>query len=137
MFTLLTLSAVSVLHAISAAEMRKSDSLSSPETCALLDRLTSGGFIRLTPGKAYGYLTSYSLVLPLEHISLLSLLESLGESLNNVHYIDSNFYLHYGLAARKLGVISQVTRTCLSEINVSEISVPQAASAPPSPSPPQ
>lgn len=125
MFTSQTLSAISILHAISIAELGKPDLFTSPDTCALLDRLASGGFIRLMSGHPCGYLTSYSLVRPLQGISLLNLLDALGESLNNVHYIDSNFYEHYGLAARKLGVITQITRTCLSEINVSEIPIPQ------------
>lgn len=124
MFTSLTLSAVSVLHAIQFSEIRKLNSLSPSDTCTVLGCLSSGGFIRLMPGKPCNDLTSYSLVRPLEEISLLSLLEALGENLDSVHYLDSAFYTHYGLAARKLGVINQVTRTCLSQINVSEISLP-------------
>ena len=124
MFTSLTLSAVSVLRAINIAEKRTFNSLSLVETCALLNRLTSGGFIRLMPGKPCDDLTSYCLVRPLEEISLLSLLDALDDNLKSVHYIDSSFYTHYGLTARKLGIINQVTRTYLSEIHVSEISLP-------------
>lgn len=128
MFTSLTLSAVAILHAISMVEFEKpphSQPLSSPETCVLLDRLTSGGLIHLISDKPRGYLMSYRLAQPLGKITLLSLLDAIGESLNNVHVVDSNFYSNYGLAARKLGVINQVTRTCLSEINVSDIPVRQ------------
>lgn len=123
MFTTLTMSAVSILHAINIAEERKLDSLSPLETRTLLDRLTSGGFIRLMPGKPCDDLTSYYLVRPLEVVTMLSLLDTLGEGLNSVHYLDSDFYVYYGLAARKLGIINQVTRTCLSEISISEISL--------------
>lgn len=126
MLTKLTQTALVVLYDIDCKTFFSCpDSYGLPAAglAELLAQLEQGGLIALP---ADGFPTDrspYVLTRPVTHISLLDVLEATGEHLNCNHTAYEDFYARHGVVARKLGVINQVTRTCLSEINISEISV--------------
>lgn len=126
MLTQLTQTALVVLYDIdyqTIPSCPESYALTSSQLAELLARLEQAGLITLLADGMQGNLRSYTLTRPATQISLLDVLEATGEHLNCNHTTCEDFYSRYGAVARKLGVINQVTRTCLSEINVSEISV--------------
>lgn len=123
MLTSLTQAAIAVLADI---ENGKTDSRTAQYALLthmlshLLSQLEFAGLIRLLPDQSRGVLTSYQLTRPSSKISLLDLLQAIGEHLNCNTPISEACYAYYGNAARKLGVINQVTRSCLSEIRLSD-----------------
>lgn len=124
MLTLLTQTTLAILNDISCSEP---SSRSLPQTLfshslsELLDKLEQGELITLFAGKERGQLISYQLARPLSEISLLDVLEATGEHLNCNHVASDEMYQRYGLVARKLGVINQLTRSYLSDIKVVDL----------------
>lgn len=125
MLTNLTQTALGVLNDISFGETVSEvrpytlcPSLSLPD---LLGKLESAGLIRLVPGQKRGKTRSYKLSRPATAITLLDVLEATGEHLNCNHETCEELYQHYGYAARKLGIINQMTRTYLTEIKLADL----------------
>ena len=54
-------------------------------------------------------------------ISLLDILEATGEHLNCNRPITEQFYVQYGRAAQKLGIINQIARIYLKEITLTDL----------------
>lgn len=94
------------------------DGLSSNcPTPELLSKLESNGLIRRFSDTRGPYV----LCKPLYSITLLEILEATGEHLDCNHQISEDFYIHYGVAAQKLGIINQMTRSYLSAIKIIDI----------------
>ena len=89
----------------------------------LLLKLEEGGLIQLKEGKDHKSLSSlsYKLSRPSIEISLLDILEATGEHLNCNRPTNEEFYMRYGKAAIKLGVVNHITRTCLKEIKLFDL----------------
>ena len=64
---------------------------------------------------------SYCLACEYHRITLLSILEALGEGIYFNHPSDESFYSRYGVTARKLGIVNQMTRSYLTAISIAEI----------------
>lgn len=87
----------------------------------LINKLVDGELIRLLPGRAPDSVYSYELVRPLHSISLLKLLEATDEHLNCNHPTREEFYIRFGKAAQRLGVVNHMTRLYLDEISLAEL----------------
>lgn len=125
MLTHLTQTAIGVLYDISFGEITSEvrpytlcPSLSLPD---LLNKLESAGIIRLIPGQKRGKPRSYRLTRPATAITLLDVLQATGEHLDCNHDTCEELYQRYGHAARKLGIINQMTRTYLTEIKLADL----------------
>lgn len=122
MLTQATLTCISLLRAISVnGNGYSDDSPFESESAGLIDKLVSGGLVRLLPGRAPGSICSYELTRPLYRISLLELLEATGEHLNCNHPTREEFYGRFGKAAQKLGVVNHMTRLYLNDISLVEL----------------
>ena len=140
MLTQLTQTAIAVLNDIADGGRfgHLSDMGIAPETLAtLLSKLERGGLIRRksvtasgsgstpsinsTPALASILAASYELCRPYLEITLLQILESIGEHLNCNYPTKEEFYNRYGRAAARLGVVNQMTRTYLAEIKLSDL----------------
>ena len=124
MITPKTQAAIAILNDIYAGEgTTRTDkySLSEENKCDLLSKLTTAGIIRLTdlenPQDMQAYRPSRKSI----DISLLDILEATGEHLNCNHPTTEEFYMHYGNAAQKLGIVNQITRTYLKEIKLFDL----------------
>lgn len=120
MLTQTTLNAISVLQEISSRGISiKADS----STLSLLQRLEAGGMIRRlsVSTSVVTDFSDYELTRPLAKISLLDLLEAIDEHLNCNKADCEHMYNRYCFAAKKLGVINQMTRLYLSEIPLTEL----------------
>lgn len=124
MLTPLTQTALAVLNDISCGEAspRNKQCAFSPNTLAdVLSKLELYGLIRLLPGKSRENILSYELTCPPDKITLLNVLEAIGEHLNCNHEVYEEMYYRYGIAARKLGVINRMTRLYLAEIKLTDL----------------
>lgn len=125
MLTNLTQTAIGVLYDISfgeiTTEVRPYTLCPSHSLSDLLDLLESAGLIRLVAGQKRGKPRSYRLTRPATAITLLNVLEATGEHLDCNHDTCEELYQHYGYAARKLGIINQMTRTYLAEIKLADL----------------
>lgn len=124
MLTPLTQTALAVLNDIAYGDSFLHASVYAPCACnlsALLCQLQSAGLIRLLAHKEPGCIASYELTRAAIDISLLDVLEATDEHLNCNHETREEMYAHYGYAARKLGIVNQITRTYLSEIKLTEL----------------
>lgn len=95
--------------------------LSEEEKHFLLSELVTAGIIRLVDLEKPQDIQSYSLNRKAMDISLLDILEATGEHLNCNHPTTENFYMKYGNAAKKLGIVNQITRTYLKEIKLFDL----------------
>lgn len=95
--------------------------LTSGQIHDMLHRLETGGLIRLCQGAERGLPSSYELTDNLSDITLLKLLTVLDEHLDCNHTASEYMYLRFGIAARKLGVLSEVIRTYLSNIKLTDL----------------
>lgn len=66
-------------------------------------------------------LSCYELTRPSYKISLLNILEAIGEHLNCNHPTYEEMYMHCRNAANKLGIINHMTRLYLSEIPLTDL----------------
>lgn len=124
MITPKTQAAIAVLNDIYAGEstvLTDECHLSEEERCVLLFKLTAAGLIRLSDHESPQNLLSYRLTRRPSEITLLDILEATGEHLNCNHPTTEYFYIRYGKAAQKLGVVNQITRTYLQDITLSEL----------------
>ena len=87
----------------------------------LLPQLTNAGLIILkdaeNPLETQSYIPARNAV----EISLLDILEATGEHLNCNRPITEQFYVQYGRAAQKLGIINQIARIYLKEITLTDL----------------
>lgn len=123
MLTQVTLTSIALLREIS---MHKDHFLGGnpfegEEPVELINKLVSGGLLRLLPGGDADSIYSYELTRPLHQISLLDLLEATGEHLNCNHPTREEFYSRFGRAALRLGVVNHMTRLYLNDISLVEL----------------
>lgn len=124
MITSKTQAAIAVLNHIYAG---KSDAC--PERCVLTDekkrtllsQLSSAGLIILKANENPASIQSYTLAHRPGEISLLNILEAIGEHLNCNSPVTEEFYMRYGKVAQKLGVVNRITRIYLKEITLSDL----------------
>ena len=125
MITLKTQAAIAVLDDIYTGEEPTPHTskygLSEEDRYALLSKLTTAGIIRLVDLEKPQDVQSYSPARESIDVSLLDILEATGEHLNCNHPTTEEFYLRYGNAAKKLGVVNQITRTYLKEIKLFDL----------------
>lgn len=124
MITLKAQAAIAVLNDIYAGEdfiFTDERVLSEEERYILLQKLCAAGLIKLSDSCDPRQVGSYAPVRKSSEISLLNILEAIGEHLNCNHPTTENFYIHYGRAAQKLGIINHMTRVYLDEIKLSDL----------------
>ena len=124
MITPKTQAAIAVLNHIYAGEEDLCPDrygLAEEERRVLLSQLTDAGLITPTdrgnPKKEPSYIPARKA----GEVSLLDILEATGEHLNCNHSTTEKFYMRYGKAAQKLGVVNQMTRTYLKEIKLYDL----------------
>lgn len=124
MITLKTQAAIAVLDDIYTGEKTTRTnkySLSEEDRCTLLSKLTAAGIIQLVdlakPQEIHSYIPTRKSM----DVSLLDILEATGEHLNCNHPTTEIFYSKYGNAAKKLGIVNQITRTYLKEIKLFDL----------------
>lgn len=122
MLTKCTQTAIAVLHDISFGDALHTVNFPSSREVwtELFDNLVSKRLIRCLPGQDKELLSSYELCRPLYEISLLDVLEAIGEPINCTRPTSEEFYLHNYLVAQKVGVLNRVARMFLSEIKISD-----------------
>ena len=129
MLTLRTKLALAVLHDIQYKDYQLSTSLnpSPSEVTYLLQKLSKGRLIALIENRPDNQPDSrpesYRLACAYHQITLLSILEALGEGVYFNRPSDEKFYSCYGTTARKLGIVNQMTRLYLMEISIAELPV--------------
>ena len=124
MLTLKTQVAIAVLNVIYTGEgTARTDECELPEEekYPLLSKLATAGIIRLVDKEKPQDIQSYSPARKSIEVSLLDILEATGEHLNCNHPTTEEFYIRYGNAAKKLGVVNQITRTYLQEIKLFDL----------------
>ena len=124
MLTPLTQTAISVLNDIAQGytqEILPYYTLVQNTVSELLLKLEAGGLIRCKDTEQRDLLTAYELARPSYQITLLDLLEAIGEHLNCNHPTHEMLYQHYRGAAAKLGVINHMTRIYLAEIKLNDL----------------
>ena len=124
MITLKTQTAIAVLDDIYTGEgTARTDEyeLSEEEKYYLLSKLATAGIVRLVDLEKPQDVQSYSPARESIDVSLLDILEATGEHLNCNHPTTEEFYMRYGNAAKKLGVVNQITRTYLKEIKLFDL----------------
>ena len=124
MLTPLTQTAISMLNDIAQGRAKENlphYALFLNTVSELLHKLEVGGLIRCNDAEHPNCLSSYELARPCVQISLLELLEVIGEHLNCNHPTHEAMYQRYRGAAAKLGVINHMTRLYLSEIRLNDL----------------
>lgn len=124
MITSFTQSAIAVLNDIYSGNSNcrsKELGISERVLCTLLNKLSAKGLIRLTDREHPNLLASYEATKHPREVSLLDILEAIGEHLNCNHPTTEEFYMRYGKAAQKLGVVNQMTRIYLEEIKLFDL----------------
>ena len=124
MITLKTQAAIAVLNDIYTGENTTridERSISEEDIYVLLSKLTVAGLIQLANKEKPQDIGSYIPARKSIEISLLDILEATGEHLNCNYPTTETFYLKYGNAAKKLGVVNQITRTYLKEIKLFDL----------------
>ena len=124
MITLKTQAAIAVLDDIyTEQETNRTDKygLSEEDQNVLLSKLTAAGIIRLVDLEKPQEIQSYTPARKPMDVSLLDILEATGEHLNCNHPTTEIFYSKYGNAAKKLGIVNQITRTYLKEIKLFDL----------------
>lgn len=124
MLTPLTQTAISLLQDITHGGMTDNlphYALFMNTVSELLRKLEVGGIIRCVDSQKPDCLSSYELTRPSHQITLMELLEVIGEHLNCNHPTNEMLYQRYRGAAAKLGVVNHMTRVYLSEINLNDL----------------
>lgn len=94
----------------------------SPEILEeVLGKLQEAGLICLDHNGDPRLTASYHPTRKIGGISLLDILEATGEHLNCNHPTTEEFYMQYGKAAMKLGVVNHMTRLYLEEIKLFDL----------------
>ncbi len=99
----------------------KEYTLSEEQKKELLGKLEAAGLIILTNPEKPQAISSYKPARKSSEISLLNILEATGEHLNCNYPTTEQFYMRYGKAAQKLGVVNHMTRMYLQEIKLYEL----------------
>lgn len=121
MITPTTRAAIAVLKDIYACTHENCTDL-SPETLEeVMGKLQKGGLICLVDKKDPQLITSYHPAVEIKEISLLGILEATEEHLDCNHPNTEEFYMQYGRAAPKLGVVNHMTRLYLKEIKLFDL----------------
>lgn len=122
MLTPLTQKAIAVLRDIPYQGRRAEDAhkMKPQEIAAMLALLERGNLIERIPDRPEGAKASYRLRRSQSDISLLDVLEAIGEHLDCNHPTTEEFYLRYGRVAQKLGVVNHMTRLYLAGIRLTE-----------------
>lgn len=122
MLSSLTQTTIALLQDISAGIYLQATnfSLSEEEYSLLLNQLVTHNLIRPTTAKPDNPSAIYELCRQLTDISLLDILEATGEPLNCGHHIPEEFYFQNQRAARKLGVLNDMTRMFCADIKLSD-----------------
>lgn len=119
MLTKRTLKAISVLHSVSL--MNKLTEVESGPESETVERILNcfelAGLVCHSDTNPSGYELTRSLL----RISLLDVLEAIGEHLNCNNADCEHMYTQFPLIARHLGVVNQMTRFYLSRISINEI----------------
>ena len=112
MLTQATQAAIAILHDISTGIYFRSANFrfTEEEWENLFHKLEEGHIIRLLPNCEANIISSYVLCRSLNDLSLLDILEALGEPI----------YLQNMQVAQKTGVLNQVTRMLLTGIKISD-----------------
>lgn len=124
MITPRTQTAIAVLKCIYARDYGtciKPCTLTEKEKQALLLQLSIAKFILLKDTENPLEIQSYIPTRKAVEISLLDILEATGEHLNCNRPITEQFYVQYGRAAQKLGIINQIARIYLKEITLTDL----------------
>ncbi len=124
MITPRTQTAIAVLKCIYARDYGtciKPCTLTEKEKQALLLQLSIAKFILLKDTENPLEIQSYIPARKAVEISLLDILEATGEHLNCNRPITEQFYVQYGRAAQKLGIINQIARIYLREITLTDL----------------
>lgn len=123
MLTPRTKFALALLHDIQYKDHQLSNSFhyTPSETASLLRALSKSNLITRIENQPDERLESYRLTCSYHKISLLSILEALGEGIHVNHPSDEDFYARYGTTARKLGIVNQMTRVYLTQISIAEL----------------
>ena len=124
MITPKTQAAIAILH-----DIYNGDGTTRTDECGLCDedryvllfKLTVAGLIRLADRDNPQNIQSYRPIREVSDVSLLDILEATDEHLNCNHPTTEKFYERYGNAAKKLGVVNQITRTYLQEIKLFDL----------------
>lgn len=91
------------------------------ELADILFKLRKGHLIQLkSPGDPPDVISSYLLTRPLRSTSLLDVLECLNETLNCTRPISERMYDLFPRVANRLGIVNMVTRTYLSNIDLTD-----------------
>ena len=118
MITPRTQTAIAVLKCIYARDYGtciKPCTLTEGQMRILLPQLTNAGLIILKDAENPLETQSYIPARKAVEISLLDILEATGEP------ITEQFYVQYGRAAQKLGIINQIARIYLKEITLTDL----------------
>lgn len=130
MLTKRTQRAIEIIHEIAFCQSQTNPVQQNTYYCTqdyvlLLRQLQQANIIRLLPGKVPDSILSYELSMEMADVTLFQLLTAIGESINlllpsaDEEHIYK--YHHYGIGASKLGVVNQMLRTLLSEINILDL----------------
>lgn len=87
----------------------------------VLGKLQEAGLICLDHNGNPQFTASYHPTRKIGEISLLDILEATGEHLNCNRPTAEEFYMQYGRAALKLGVVNHMTRLYLEEIKLFDL----------------
>lgn len=122
MLTHLTQTAIAVLHDIALKGCLSSAdfSIGEDKLNELLQKLEASLIIHRLPEQEKDTQPSYELYRPLNEISILNVIEAVGEPVNCKCPTSEAFYITHSRVAQKIGVINQVVRTYLSEIKISD-----------------
>ncbi len=124
MITPKTQAAIAVLKRLYVGEydtFPEAYALTGEEKRTLLSQLAAAGLILLKDEENPMDLHSYIPGKEQQEVSLLDILEATGEHLNCNRPTTEEFYIRYGKAAQKLGVVNQITRTYLREITMTDL----------------
>lgn len=124
MLTTITQAAIALLYEVYSGIVKSPEDrfgISTKDLDTLLQKLTAAGIIYLEDKEQPQMLQSYKPTKESDDVSLLDILEATGEHLNCNHPTTENFYMKYGRAARKLGVVNRMTRMYLQEIKLYDL----------------
>jgi len=124
MLTLLTQVAIAVLNDIYTKEDNSRQvlaCLARQDQELLFGKLCSAGLLALVNPERPDETTSYELIRAPKDISLLDILEATGEHLICTCPTTEMFYMRYGKAAQKLGIVNHMTRVYLQEIKLYDL----------------
>lgn len=130
MLTDKTQKAIGILHEIAyygsqPCSDKGDNHVCTPLCTVILEQLRVAGIIRLLSGAKPDSFQSYRLCKELSKISLYQLLTAIGEGINLVvpNADEERIYkhYHYGTGASRLGVINQMLRTMLCDVNLLDL----------------